>query len=218
MLKIYLTKEDFEDGKKLMDEERMHLITYENMFTAGLYCILSAAENHSKHISIYNRLIENLSTPQKILENKEMLKEIVSDARFPNIKTERIYYFASWWLKTFLPEKILKDINLGRKKEFDLRNELAENCPGISYKGASLFMVKCGYENVVPIDLWMLRFLERLGYSVEIPDYKKKSGPKPKEYLEYEKIISEIAREFKVSPSLFQLTVWSKASKNKDLF
>ncbi|MEM5794616.1 MAG: hypothetical protein QXS48_05060 [Candidatus Aenigmatarchaeota archaeon] len=216
MLELYLSKEDFKVGRRLMEEEKIYPITYENMFVAGIYCILSAAEKHSKHVLVYNKLVKTLDIPEKILSNKEKLRKIVSVARFPNLKTERIYNFASWWVKNSLPKRILKDINSGREKEFELRNELAEECPGISYKGASLFMVKCGYENVVPIDLWMLRFLRSLGYEVEIPDYKKKSGPKPREYLEYEKIISEITRKLKVSPAFLQFTVWSKFSKIKN--
>ena len=73
-------------------------------------------------------------------------------------------------------------------------------------------MIKCGYKNVVPIDIWVLRFLKDMGYDIQIPDYRKQSGPKGKKYLEYESIFSDIAKEYAVSPALFQFALWTKYS------
>jgi thermostable 8-oxoguanine DNA glycosylase len=213
-----LTEEDLRRAKKLLEEERVS-VTYENMFCAGIYCILSTAEKYTKYKSVYDELLENkLNTPENIKKDKRKLKEIVGYVRFPNIKHERINKFASWWQKSDLPRKIIEDINSGRKNEFELRNQLAEEAPGIWYKGASLFMIKCGYENVVPLDIWMLRFLKDYGYDIKIPDYRRQSGPKPKEYIEYEKIITGIAKGYGSSPALFQFAVWSKHSTWNDRY
>ena len=209
----YLAEEDLRKAERLLAEERVYPVTYENMFCVGIYCILSAAEKYTKCKTAYQKILsDGLNTPSRIVSRREDLGEALAKLRFPNTKRDRVYRFALWWSKSFLPEQILKDINLGKKEEFRLRNRLAEECPGIWYKGASLFMIKCGYENVVPLDLWMLRFLKQLGYEVEVPDYKTKSGPRPKEYLEYERIVVEIANDHGVSPALFQFAVWSKHS------
>lgn len=211
--KWILTAKDFENARILYEKEKIFPINKENMFRAGIYCILSAAEKYQKHKSIYNELIENkIDTPENIKKNREKLISIVRKARFPNQKSERIYKFALWWLESDLPGKIIEDVNNNRENEFELRNRFAEEAPGIWYKGASLFMIKCGYENVVPVDLWMLRFLKHNGYDVELPDYRKKSGPKPKEYLEYENILREMAQSYDVSPAIFQFALWSKFS------
>ena len=211
-----LTKKDFENARILYEEELISPINEENMFRAGVYCILSAAEKYQKHRSIFERLLEErLDTPEEIIHNRERLREAVKRARFPNIKAGRIYRFAAWWRESDLPRKIMEDIDSGRENEFKLRNHLAEEAPGMWYKGASYFMVKCGYENVVPIDLWVMRFLKDMGYGVKIPDYRTQSGPKPKEYIEYEKIISDIAKEYGVSPALFQFALWAKYSTGR---
>jgi thermostable 8-oxoguanine DNA glycosylase len=208
-----LTEKDFRRAKLVLEEERIYPVTYENMFCAGIYCILSAAEKYEKFRQVYQKVLRHeLNTPDKIMNKREELKKVLSTIRFPNEKEDRVYNFAVWWKKSFMPETILKDINLGRKEEFVLRNRLAEECPGLSYKGASLFMVKCGYENVVPIDLWVLRFLKQLGYEVAVPDYRQRSGPKQKEYVEYERILTEIASECKVSPAQLQAAIWAKLS------
>jgi len=208
-----LTEEDFKNAQILYEEEKIYPINEETMFRAGLYCILSAAEKYSKSRFVYQMFhMHMLDTPSRIISNREKMKELVKKLRFPNMKEKHVYKFALWWPKTSIPSKIIEDIKHGRKNEFNLRNRLAEEAPGMSYKSSSLFMIKCGYENVVPIDLWMLRFLSHIGYEVEIPDYKTRSGPKKKEYLEYEKLISEIARSYNVSPALFQFAVWSKHS------
>lgn len=216
-----LTRKDFENARLLLKRELISPINQENMFRAGLYCILSAAEKYSKHNAIYYELLENeIDTPDAILSNKRELTEIIQRARYPNAKEKHIRKFASWWLESDLPDEIMIDIYAEKKKEFALRNRLAEEAPGIWYKGASLFMIKCGYENVVPVDLWVLRFLEENGHDVSLPhyvtvrspNYKERSGPTPKEYLQYEKVISDAAKEYLVSPALFQFILWSKYS------
>jgi len=213
--RINLTEKDFEYAKILYEGEKIHPVNEENMFRAALYCVLSAAEKYKKHREVYETLLEaKLDTPKKIKANKEKLRNLIRKIRFPNLKTERIYNFALWWLESSLPREILEDIESGRRRGFELRNRLAEEAPGIGYKGASLFMVKCGYQDVVPIDIHMMRFLYSLGFDIEIPDYRRKSGPSPKVYLEYERIISEIAKKFDITPALFQFTVWHKSTLN----
>ena len=208
-----LTEIDFKNARILLEEEKIFPVNEENMFRAGIYCIISAADKYQKHKVVYNKLLEGeLDTPKNIEENKERFKEIVKKTRFPNTKIDRIFKFARWWSESDLAREIIEDINKCREKEFKLRNQIAEETPGLWYKGASLFMIKCGYENVVPIDLWMLRYLKDMGYDVAIPDYKKQSGPKPKEYLEYEKHFQETAGEHEVSPALLQFAIWSKRS------
>jgi thermostable 8-oxoguanine DNA glycosylase len=210
---IKLTKEDFDKAQKIWNEERISPVDEQNMFLAGLYCILSATESYKRHTFIYKGLLaKDLDNPESITNNKQRLDRAVRKTRFPNVKARRIYDFASWWPQSDLPGRIVEDVHNGRKDEFNLRNQFADEAPGLWYKGASLLMIKCGYENVVPIDLWVMRFLKDCGYEVEIPDYEKKSGPRPKKYMEYERIISGMARRRNVSPSIFQFAVWGRYS------
>ena len=93
-----------------------------------------------------------------------------------------------------------------------MRELLVKECPGIGYKTASLLLVKLGYLNLVPIDVWSMRFLKANGHSVKLPDYKKVSGPKGKEYLRLEEILRKNASKYSVPPAIFQFALWSKYS------
>ncbi len=208
-----LTSEDFERARLLHEKEKLLTLDERSMFSAGLYCILSVAENYKKHKSMYDKLQEeSLNTPENIIRDEGRLEEIIKGARFPKQKLSRIKRFAEWWVWSDVPERILYDISHGRKEEFDLRNRIAKEAPGIGMKGASLFMIKCGYENVVPLDIWILRFLESEGYDVIVPDYNKKSGPSFRAYLQYESFFIDVARKHGVTPALLQFALWSKYS------
>ncbi len=211
-MKTILSEYDLEIGRVLFEKEKVFPVTRETMFCAGVKCIISAVEKYRKYEKVYEILKAEFNTPARMIGRRNELKEIVRRLRFPNRKFKFLVDFAGWYSRTDIPEKIIEDIKLGRRNEFKLRDRIAREAPGIWYKGASFFMNKCGYENVVSIDLHVLRFLRDLGYKVKIPDYKKRSGPKPKEYLAYEKTISQIARMHSVSPALFQFAIWAKYS------
>ena len=196
-----------------------------NMFRAGLYTIIAATELYTKHLKIYNHFLEcGLDNPTAIIRAQKpsciacALDELTSKMRFPNEKRKRVVGYAKWWQKSDLPNRIIKDVHNGRKKEFELRNEFAKECPGMALKGASLLFEKLGYNNVVPVDIWVLRWLKDNGHKVPIPDYKTVSGIQDYKYLEAEKIFIEKAKEYrnlykdkvKVTPAVFQFALWSK--------
>jgi len=208
---FHLTEEDIRNAMELYEMELIDPINKGTMFLAGVYCILSICEKHEKYTSVFDRVKEKFHTPEDIINNRSLLRKVIKPIIFPNRKAEYLYKFSVWWKNTDLPEEIIEDIQNGRKREFELRDEIAEEAPGMSYKNASFFLNKCGYVNVVPIDLWELRLLEMLGHNVEVSGYYEiKGGLRRKEYLKYENIIREIARSFEVTPVLFHFTIWNK--------
>ena len=225
MEEIYLCKKDFENIEDFLEREHIQL-TEHDMYNAGNYCILSAVQNNSTHQRMYKEMIlSNFDNPDNVIEGFENsfedIYKILKIANFPNQKMERIYKFAHWWKKSNLHKEILYDAKNGREEEFKLRNQLAKEAPGLGLKCASLYMIKCGYENIVPVDIVFIKYLKRLGYDVEIPNYKTKSGPKYKEYLELEKIAINLTKEEKIlelteleeiSPAILQAVVWRKYS------
>ncbi len=226
---FYLCKKDFEDIEEFLKREHIPLTEY-YMYNAGNYCILSAVQNNPTHQELYENLINsNFDTPDRIIEGFENsfddIYKILKNAHFPNQKMERIYNFADWWNKSNLHKKILHDAENGREEEFKLRNQLAKEAPGLGLKCASLYMIKCGYENIVPVDIVLLKFLDKLGYDVEIPNYKTKSGPNHKEYLKLEKLTTDLTKNEKlleltdleeISPAIFQAVVWRKYSTYRE--
>ncbi|MBU0461403.1 MAG: hypothetical protein KJ574_02330 [Nanoarchaeota archaeon] len=209
---LYLHEEDFNLADRIYQEERISPLTSENMFLRAIYCILSAAEHFSKQKLVYEGLINaGLTTPEQIALHPGLLSDIVSKARYPNSKERAIAGLAQWWPETDLPARIIADVSDSQQKEFELRNGLAKECPGMWYKCASLFMRMCGYRNVVPVDLWAMRFLRDKGFDIRIPS-DQTSGLTKKEYMEYEQAFARVASEFGIPPAHFQLLLYAKFS------
>lgn len=143
---------------------------------------------------------------------KGSLREKLAETRFPNQKTDRMWRLSQWWQSSTLPDELISDVRNERQREFELRNEISKYAPGIALKGASLFINKLGYENVISIDLWMMRFLEEIGHQVPLPNYITQSSPSGNDYMKYERIITEISKGEDVSPVLFQFAIWAKGS------
>jgi len=208
-----LTPYDIRRGKNIHKNEQVSPVNKETMFHAGLYCILSASEIYTKQMRAYNDLFRyGLDKPEIIVNDKSGLEYVLRIARFPNQKSSRVYNFAVWWLESNLPDKLIEDIAHDRKDEIEIRNELAKDCPGLSYKGASLYLGKFGYQQVVPLDIWMLRFLHDLGYDIPVPDYKTVSGLQKGEYLKGEKIFRKLAKKQNLTPMVYQCALWGKHS------
>ncbi len=214
MKRAVLTQKDFSNGRILFEEERIKPINEENLFNGMIYSLLSASgQDYRKLVIITNELIAGgYTAPERFLETDERLISILKKSRFATTKITRAVRFATWYPNSPLPHLIVEDANSGRNREFYLRNWLAEEAPGIAYKCASLVMNMCGYENVVPVDMWAERFLYSRGFKLKLPDYKTVGGLKRKEFLEHEKLIIGMARRRNVPPAIYHHAIWAKFS------
>lgn len=211
MTQTIISSSDFANAAALHERERVHPLDDPNLFRGGLYSILSAVQDYGRHMSIYRNMVDGrMDTPQTISNNRDNLRRMMRSARFPNSKFDKVYGYAEWWPMTDLPQRLLADAQNGRENEFALRDELAEEAPGVGYKCASMLMRMCGYERVVPIDTWVLQFLQERGY--DIPEYITIGGAKGGPYKKMERHISEIARRRGLNPGNFQLALWVKCS------
>ncbi len=208
----YFTEKDFKNAEWVINQESIDPLTEKALFTKGLYWILSSSENHKKQVNIYNDLTLRFNTPEDILNNKQKVSNIIKKARFPNTKEKSILGFSEFYLESELPERILEDACKGKQYGFEFREELVKKAPGLGYKCGSGLLQSCGYDYLVPVDIWVLRFLEDYNHEVKIPDYKTIGGITKKEYLKYEKIISSMAKEYEISPVVFQAAIWLKGS------
>lgn len=213
MEKFIVSQKDYANAKLLLEQERISPLNLEEMFKAGIYCILAQAERYDKQIKIYRRILrEGIKSPETVFLNKKELHRILKESHYPNMKEKRIGGFAAWWSDAHLPSRILKDALNGHNEGVELRNSFAEEAPAMSYKSASLFMIKCGYEDVIPIDIWVMRFLKEQGHSVKVPDYLTVGGITKKLYLELEAVLCKMAEDEHVSLALFQAALWGKYS------
>ncbi len=208
-----LTKKDYKASKVLYERELVDPLNLENMFRSGLYCILTARDTYTMLMRVYNGLLNRgLDTPEAIQKSKAELTAIVRNAGNHRRKETFIRGFADWWLESEIPKELLEDAQGKREKEFELRNEIAKtkNAPGLGMKCASLFMRTCGYKNVAPIDIWMIKYLHDCGYSVDEKDLIHRRGVPKKYYLQYEKWLTEIAEKHDKEPGMYQLALWCK--------
>lgn len=156
-------------------------------------------------------------------ENHDTIVRILKETRFPNEKTKRFFGLAEWWQgdpveNDFVVDEIVRNLNSDKKDTLYLRDRLDSDGPkGIGPKTASLLIQLAtediGNVEVVTVDKWMLQFLKDIGYEhVKVPDYRTISGISPKEYREYEAIISEKARQHGLAPGEFGYALWCKSA------
>lgn len=209
-----INNEDIKNAELLFEDELLDEINLDTFFKASIYCILAQAERYDKQLKIYRKLlIYDCCSPTTILEKPELLNTIVKNSHFPNLRITRINNFTKWYKESKIPHDIIRDANNGKKKGVEFRNLLAENAPSIGYKSSSLILIKCGYTDVIPIDIWMLRYLRDRGFDVEAPDYMTVGGMTKKAYLHLEDILKNIAmKEYHMPPALFQGAIWGKYS------
>lgn len=162
-----LSREDFRQAEIMYQQEAVQPLSSANLFRAAMYCLLSARENYIKQLSIYQTLLHHgYDNPERVVGADGGLSRILGKTMYPVQKENRLRKLAQWWQETDFVREVLQDLSRGREKEFSLRNHLAERRLGLSYKCASLFMRMCGYENVVPVDVWVLKYLQSQGQDI----------------------------------------------------
>ncbi|MBU1204245.1 MAG: hypothetical protein KKG60_04230 [Nanoarchaeota archaeon] len=222
-IKIYrkkLVEEYFRRARILQEKQTFYPINTESLFCGSLYGLLAANENYKNQMSAYNLLIEQgLDNPQSILKQLEQFEGIILKTMYPFQRARRMVGFCEWWEGSDLPEEIVKDALADRKREFELRNKLTD-APGVGLKTASLILNTAGYQNVVPIDRWVIRFLYGRGLIKNDPTQRgedKSGGISKGIFLECEKKLIEEARKMNVSPLEYQLAVWCAHSRYKGI-
>jgi thermostable 8-oxoguanine DNA glycosylase len=213
-----LTPKNWRDGKIAYREEMIDPKDHNEIFCSILYSFLSIQEKWSKQYTIYQTLVDNELNNVAVMK-KDLAKEhpltytIIREHRFGNkLKKWFKSLVDDWDNLTVLLDEMGDKVNTATKEnEFDLRKRLSDSIDGVSYKVASLIMMKCGYQNVVPVDIQLIRYCKQaLGFNYN--PAKKREDTSPKEFLAYEKRISEEAARQNVSPALFQYVIWhSKA-------
>ncbi len=216
--KIKLIPDDFKLAARFQKKQRLKNVTLESLFHDGfLYSMLSANESYNNQMRALNQLDRAcLNNPQAILNDEGTLKEIVGLTMYGNQRSERILRFCNEWIESSLPQKILYDSVNGKVLEFVLRDEMKKQFSGIGLKTASLILNTLDYENVVPIDKWVIRYLfahRLIKKDPTIRNRKQSGGISDGMYRKCEKIIQNRAKEIGVSPLNYQLAIWVANSR-----
>jgi thermostable 8-oxoguanine DNA glycosylase len=211
-----MSEEEISKGQALMQQQRIYPLDRPNMFKAALYSILSASQRYDKFNAIYRALVDRgFDIPEKILSNPEAVENIIHSSRFRNKKFEGIVGLARRWDDDVLPDNVIRDSGGDRSYEFALRDSMTSTWPLIGYKCASLFMIKCGYQNVVQIDGDMVDFLHSQG--ADVRGYNSRGGIPRKQYLSIESMVQDLAASIGLSPALYQFAILSRYGWDPDI-
>jgi thermostable 8-oxoguanine DNA glycosylase len=198
----------------------LHLITDLNKYTlfqCSMFSVLAARQDYKNHVKTYARLLSHgYGDPAKIVADQKTLHwhRLTSGLSAPNQKRKYLIGLANYFLKSPLPAEIVADATNGQHREFELRDQFAREAPGIADKGSSMLLGHIGYENVVPIDTWMVKFLREHGFpEVKQPNYRTTSGPKHDVYLRLETAITEHAEKNGLTPFRCQVSLWVAATR-----
>ena len=202
---LHLTSRDIKRGQKILDMEKMPVLSVRSIFQATVYTILAQREQFKNQVSMYNNLLSNhLLDPRSCLDHPIMLRSILKTI---SLNTAKFYYIlanAQIYNEVgyTLVEQIVGNM-LNRDSQRRMRLKLVSMLPGISYKSASLILLKCGYEQLGVIDVWTLRYLNI--YDVD-------SIYSIKRYEQIERQMLRLAKGYKMSLGMFQATIWGKLS------
>ena len=139
-------------------------------------------------------------------QRRELVKRILRQYGFHSHKIESVISIAREWGRLDITSRMREDTQ--KKNGRSLRENINDRMDGVGYKFASLFIRMSGYEDIVPVDAWAIKYIERKGFR----DRYESSGLTPKQYLKYEKRMVQHAKRFGVSPALLQATIYAKWS------
>ena len=211
--KWLLTEKDFEKGAQILETELVRPITKKTVFSALVYSILAQTEIYDKQLWVYKKLSAlGLCEPNIMLREEELLKRALREARHPNQKFKRLRYAAEYWRTSDFYYALEEDLNNGRKLEEQLRDRLTYELDGVSCKTASLLMIKCGYQNLAIIDLWVSRRLRDIGLTINATDYKLNGGMNMKKYKAEEINIRKEAAKLDITTAHLCAAIYGKRS------
>ena len=199
--------EDYSKTVQVYSRDNIH-------FCALVYSILSLREKFDMNREQFYEMLRNdLNTAEKVLRNEGLVQKILSHHGLGEKKVKSILSAAHAWDGLDITARMREDTEYEKGSEF--REEIVKTVYGVGYKFASLFIRMSGYENIVPVDTWAIKYVESRGFH----DRYAHSGLSKRQYLAYEKQLIRHAKRLGVSPALLQATIyttwstWKKDSK-----
>lgn len=219
---LKITNSDLLSGKRYYKYEQVRPINRDNIFLTFVYSVLSQREHFSGLKIKFDKILEaEFTTPESVLDNKRKVKRILNCWES---KYNGIISLSEWFIENTIDSEIIHDALNSRKDEFNIRDKIAENAPRISYKTASLVLMKLGYGQVVPLDINARRFLE--SYLKKEKSWSKKwrflneqyngiiSGIRTSnQYFVAEELFRSIAKKYCVKPVILHSAIYIKDSK-----
>ncbi len=219
---ISLAPEDFSRAKKLHEAERIEWLDENTVFRALVYSLLTRSTSYNGQSTILDRLCDENLTNADAISSKGDLSKVVTGILYHNQLAQNILTLSrEWWPKeaSGFVEDLKVDAIDGRKKGFQIRDQLVNTCPGMGYKCSSLFLRMNGYSTTVPLDRWAIRFIRDV-IGIRIPQiYDKRKtihrgnkysrSPTPAQYKRYEARFSHFAKQLDMEPAALQMVLYT---------
>ncbi len=206
-----ITESDKKYTQIILKDEAIDPLDRQNILNGAIYAILSARETYGQLKKVHDAINrDNLLEQENVLSNKQKISSLVKILGYGNSKSRYILEFIDWWVASDFPERLIRDAQNGRSREFELRDELVASAKGMGPKCASLFMRMCGYENIVPIDIHSMNYLKSQGIELNGDGIR---GISDKEHRRLEEIMQNIAKQQGIAPGIFQVYIWVKSSR-----
>jgi N-glycosylase/DNA lyase len=177
--------------QRINDFKNIDINSNNELFKELCFCILTANFNAEKSIKIQDKIGECF-LEDSIEELEQKLKEL--GHRFPNTRAK--YINESKKCKDSLT-KIIKFHD-----KYKLREWIVQNVTGLGYKEASHFLRNIGFDDYAIIDFHIIDILVKNNL------IKKPNTLTKRKYLEIEKLLSEIAKNAKLSLAELDLYLW----------
>ena len=164
------------------------------IFKELCFCFMTANFSASGGIKIQNEIGDGFLH----LTEEELAQKLLElGHRFPNAR-------AKFVLEARKHKDNIKQTLSSFSEDKEAREWLAKNIKGLGMKESSHFLRNIGYKNVAIIDFHIIDLLARHGL-IEKP---KSRSLTPKQYLEIEKVLEQIAEESGLSLGELDLYLW----------
>ncbi|MDD5416640.1 MAG: hypothetical protein PHU12_01550 [Candidatus Aenigmarchaeota archaeon] len=210
-----LDEEDLQRARKILKGEVLNknYINRIGAYDALVYSQLSHRQYYTTQVRTFVTLKEKgLTDPKNVISRNQEVEDVIR--RHGSVFRQKARYLANsakFWIETNYPERLIDDVNNGREKCDELRDEIINGVTGIGYKLASLFFLKLGYQTV-SIDTWLIEYLAHTKIADRLDiDVSKGSVPANK-YKQAENELRKVAGEYNITLPELCAAAWSKYS------
>lgn len=203
-----ITQADIARGRTIVEKETLSKVTYESVFGAIIYTILSQRELFKNQVTGYHKMQDiGLLSPAEYLSRPQEVWNILKGMSMNNQKMTRTMLCADIYRQTYFFRTLRSAKNKNRAKQIEIRKEFVRTYPGISFKSASMIMIKCGCTKIAIIDVWVTRFM---GIKLE------RGITSNVQYVNIEKELMRYSRGLRVPLSVYSAAIWGRLSSYRD--
>ena len=198
-------------ARSYYDLHKVKPLNNRTLFHSTIFSLLAARQKYDMQQKVHSRLLAyGYGEPEKIIAEKDslLLRRIMCGASMPNEKRRLLVKLATYWGSDDLGDRVIDDCINGQANERSLRSEVVDKIPGVREKGAAMLFGHIGYDNMVPIDTHISRYLREHGHDCPVFDNLTQGALQRKLYHQFEQVMRDHAKEKGMTPFMYQVAMW----------